>query len=259
MIDINQIESFYPPHVRYFKRNILREYLQYKILEILFDSRFSNEIVFMGGTAIRIIYDNSRFSEDLDFDNFSLTENDFRELCGLIVKKLNLFGYDVETKFTFRQAFHCHIGFINILNLLGLSGHKDEKIVIRLDTEPQKIKYTPDRKIINKFDIFTHINVVPVDILLSQKLLALLKRKRTMGRDLFDIVFLTAKTNPDFNYLGQKIGITDKTELKEKILIKCGTVNFKALLRDLEPFLINPEEKKRILLFKELIEGTNWS
>ena len=36
MLDLKQIESFYPEYLRSFKRNLLREYLQYKILEAIF-------------------------------------------------------------------------------------------------------------------------------------------------------------------------------------------------------------------------------
>lgn len=74
MLELNQIESYYPEHLRVFKKNILREYLQYKILEIIYDSKFTVNLVFMGGTAIRIIHGGSRFSEDLDFDNINLIQ-----------------------------------------------------------------------------------------------------------------------------------------------------------------------------------------
>lgn len=33
MLDMSQIESFYAEPIRVFKKNILREYLQYKILD----------------------------------------------------------------------------------------------------------------------------------------------------------------------------------------------------------------------------------
>jgi len=67
MLDLKQIESFYPEYLRAFKRNLLREYLQYKILEVIFDSRFGEKLSFMDGTAIHIIHQNTRFSEDLGF------------------------------------------------------------------------------------------------------------------------------------------------------------------------------------------------
>ena len=45
----------------------LREYLQHVLLRSLFDERLLGEIVFHGGTALRILHDLARFSEDLDF------------------------------------------------------------------------------------------------------------------------------------------------------------------------------------------------
>ena len=80
MLSINQIEKYYPESLRGFKRNILREYLQYKILDIIFNSRLAPKLSFLGGTALRIVHGNNRFSEDLDFDNFQLTETDFVQL-----------------------------------------------------------------------------------------------------------------------------------------------------------------------------------
>ena len=44
MISINQIEQLYPENLRGFKRNILREYLQYKILELIFNSRLASSL-----------------------------------------------------------------------------------------------------------------------------------------------------------------------------------------------------------------------
>ena len=75
MLDLKQVESFYPESLRPFKRNLLREYLQYKILEIIFGSEFGEKLVFMGGTATRIIHENTRFSEDLDFDKHFSTQS----------------------------------------------------------------------------------------------------------------------------------------------------------------------------------------
>jgi predicted nucleotidyltransferase component of viral defense system len=40
----------------------------------------SENLSFIGGTAIRIVYGSQRFSEDLDFDNFGLTFEQFENL-----------------------------------------------------------------------------------------------------------------------------------------------------------------------------------
>jgi len=82
MLSLVNIEKYYSPRERPFKRNILREYLQYKILEIIFNSETGRSLAFLGGTALRILYNSNRFSEDLDFDNFGLTEAEFAALAG---------------------------------------------------------------------------------------------------------------------------------------------------------------------------------
>ena len=47
--------------------NIIREYCQHLFLSYFYQKRKSEQIYFKGGTALRIIYNSPRFSEDLDF------------------------------------------------------------------------------------------------------------------------------------------------------------------------------------------------
>lgn len=47
--------------------NVLREELQKCVLFLLAEADFFREGVFQGGTALRIVYENIRYSEDLDF------------------------------------------------------------------------------------------------------------------------------------------------------------------------------------------------
>lgn len=200
MLELKQIESFFPEHLRHFKRNLLREYLQYKILDTVFGSRDGQRLVFMGGTAIHIAYGLPRFSEDLDFDNQGLTQTAFKALVQVVANKLALEGYVIETSVSFKEAFSADVKFMKVLFDAGLSGHREEKILIKLGTEPQNFQYIPQRVMINKFDVFSGINVVPPDILLSQKLCAVLMRKRAMGRDFYDALFLTGMTKPHEGY-----------------------------------------------------------
>jgi len=102
MISLKNIEKYYPDNEKIFKRSILKEYLQYKISEIIFNSEYSEKLIFLGGTAIRIVY-NNRFSEDLDFDNLGLSEDDFTKLANKIKKGLELQGYEVEIKFFLKE------------------------------------------------------------------------------------------------------------------------------------------------------------
>lgn len=254
MLDLKQIESFYPEHFRVFKKNIIREYLQYKILEIIYDTKYAAKLAFMGGTAIRIIHGSNRFSEDLDFDNFNLSKEEFEKLIQSVQKQLMLEGYTIEVRYVFKRAFHGYISISGILYEYKISSHKEEKLMIRLDTEPQRIAYSPQNVIINKFDIFTGINVVPPNLLLSQKILAILNRKRAMGRDFFDTVYLFSRAKPDFDYLKHYANITTMAELKKSLLKKCDTLNLKLLARDVEPFLVNPGDAKKVLLFRDYIK-----
>jgi len=254
MIDFNQIEKFYSKKEKQFKRNILREYLQYKILEIIFDSKFKQNLIFMGGTASRILYGNNRFSEDLDFDNKKLEREDFEELTSLIKMKLELEGYSIELRNVFKEVFRSYIRFLHIVFNVGLSSHKEEKLLIQLDTESQFYNYEPERIILNKFDIFLRVNVVPVDLLLSQKITAIFTRERSMGRDFYDTVFLWGMTKPDLRYLNEKLGIKSFPQLKKKLLSKCDKLNFQQLARDVSPFLTDPSQVKRVELFPDFIE-----
>lgn len=254
MLDMEQIESFYPEYLRPFKRNLLREYLQYKILEIMFDSRFGRRLSFMGGTAIRIIHSNTRFSEDLDFDNLGLEEKDFGQLTRLIQRELQLEGYTVETKNVFKGAYRSYIRIPNILFETGLSGHKEEKLSIQVDAEPQRFNYRLDKIILNKFEVFLRINVVPVDILLAQKIFAILERKRPMGRDFYDAVFLLGKTTPNLDYLKLKLEINNWVDLKNRLLLRCGKFDFEQLAKEVEQFLFVPGDSKKVRFFCEYLQ-----
>ncbi len=254
MISINQIEQYYPEYLRGFKRNILREYLQYKILEIIFNSRIASKLSFIGGTSLRIVHENTRFSEDLDFDNFNLSENDFVLLTREIQQGLEMEGYNVELRNVLKTAFHCYIKLPQVLFDNALSDLKNEKIVIQVDTEPHGFLYTPVRVFLNKFDIFTQIAVTPPDILLSQKLYALLNRNRVQGRDIYDVVFLMQKTKPNYDYLKQKTGLADSDSLKKKILNFIEDLNFKELAKEVEPFLFKLFDSKKVVFFPDYIK-----
>lgn len=254
MISINQIERYYPENLRGFKRNIMREYLQYKILEIIFNSRLTSKLAFLGGTVLRIVHENTRFSEDLDFDNFKLSESEFILLTKEIQKGLEMEGYSVEIRTILKKAFHCYIKLPHILFDNSMSDLKDEKILIQVDTEPHNFAYIPDKVFLNKFDVFTQIAVTPADILLAQKIYALLNRKRAQGRDFYDVIFLLQKTRPNYDYLKQKIGLANSQTLKKELFDRLKGVNLKELARDVEPFLFHPSDSKKIVLFSEYIK-----
>lgn len=255
MVSLAEIEKYYPPELRVFKRFILREYLQCKILNIIYNSEFASKFIFLGGTCLRIVFGNSRFSEDLDFDNFGLTENDFDNLSSVIRKELEKEGYAVEIKNVFKGAFHCIIRFPALLFQQGLSGFKEEKILIQLDMEPQHFPFTSEEYLLNRFDVFTEIKVTPAEILLSQKFYAIYNRRRNKGRDFFDVAFLLSlNIKPNYEYLKFKMNVETEKELKEKILEKCDVINMEEMAEDVAPFLFYEKDIKKVLLFPQLLK-----
>ena len=254
MLDIKQIESFYPEQLRPFKKNLLREYLQYKILEAIFESPLADKLIFMGGTCIHIVHGNPRFSEDLDFDNPGIGRHDFKALSQRVKRALELQGYIVELKNTYQDAFRAYLRFPGLLHANGISGHRDEKLLIQIDTEPQEVQYDPDKFILNKFDVFSRINIVPADILAAQKIFCIFNRSRPMGRDFFDVVFLLGKSGVNFDYLSRKMSIRNKTELKDKLLLRCAQLDFSRLAKDLEPFVYSKKEVNRVLMFPDFVQ-----
>lgn len=254
MINFEEALKGYPQRLRGFKENILKECLQYRILDIIYRSKYADRLVFIGGSAIRIVYQGMRFSEDLDFDNRGLTQEDFQDIAEIVKRELALDGYKVDVKNVFKGAYHCHIRFPGILFEHGLSGHKQQRILIQIDAEPQEYDYSEKKFLINKLGIFRYINTIEPPLLLSQKISACLTRKRAKGRDFFDVVFLMAMTGPDYVYLKKKLGICNKEELITALKDRAGQMNMKSLAREVEPFLFDASQKERILLFENWLE-----
>jgi predicted nucleotidyltransferase component of viral defense system len=253
MLNIREIEQQYPENLRPFGRNLLREYLQYKILEIIFASAFAPKLSFIGGTALRIVYDNTRFSEDLDFDNFGLTDAEFGQLAEIVRSELTAQGMTVQVDTVGKEAYRCRIRLPNILFANGLSPNEEEKILIQIDSLAHGFKYAPDKKILNKFDVFTEIFVTPADLLLAQKIWAIVNRKRAKGRDFFDVVYLLSFARPNYEYLQLKMGVGNANSLRAKLLEAVKPLDLKELARDVQPFLFNADDARKIELFSDFI------
>lgn len=253
MLSLQQIQQQYPEFLRSFGRNLIREYLQYKILEILFNSEYALRLSFLGGTALRIVHGNTRFSEDIDFDNFGLRAEEFDALAEKVRTGLELEGLKTEVDTVKKGAYRCRVRLPELLFSNQLSAYPEEKILIQIDTAAHHFDYRPDKKILNKFDVFSEIFVTPPDLLLSQKIYAALNRKRAKGRDFYDIVFLLSFAKPNYDYLQLKIGVGNADALRKKLLEAASGLDFKELGRDVQPFLFKPEDARRVELFGEVV------
>jgi len=255
MIALNEILKYYPASEARHVRHILKEYLQYRILDIVFSSKYGNQLIFMGGTCIRIVHGNDRFSEDIDLDNFGLTENNFGNLMDIIKSELEKEGVEVEIRNTFKAVYHCYIKFPKILFDNKLSPLRDEKILIQIDSFKLNQRPKTELKVISKFDVFAEIKVYAIEIALAQKIHALISRKRFKGRDIYDVVYLFALTQPDWKYLKKHLKIENQKQLKEKLSGLFTKKELQNLARDVEPFLINAKKIIQVEKFNEWVES----
>ena len=128
------------------KRAVVREYLQVKILDMIYQEKTSLHLHFVGGTSLRLLRGLDRFSEDLDFD---LAEISPREVNNIVIaihkrlKKENI-TVDLYQNMTARRAYF-ELRFKDLLYELGISQDREEKLTIKFDFEKlwQKEKREP--------------------------------------------------------------------------------------------------------------------
>ena len=217
MIDIEYIRSFFPPVIAResrFDRYMLKEYLQLLILDHLATTPYINKVSFIGGTNLRLIQGIARFSEDLDFDCKDLSKQEFMEMTDSVVQYLRQNNVEVETrdkpnpKLT---AFRRNLYFPQMLFNLGLTGHRDERFLLKIEAQDQGVQYQPIVANVNRMGFFFGIQVPPLDVLCAMKFSAILARQK--GRDFYDAIFLLSKTKPNLDFLKARTGISSIEEL----------------------------------------------
>ena len=252
MLTFEQLKKYYTNTAAVSPKSMLVEYLQCELLDSIYKQKQGAQLSFIGGTAIRIVYEGNRFSEDLDFDNFGLSFGDFGDLMEEVIRDMQLKGFTMETRLVEKGAYHCYIKFPHIIQSAVPGSAPGEKILVRIDMVKKGRIFEPSMFTLNKFDIYRNILVNPLDIILSQKLMTILERKREKGRDFYDTSYLYGKTEPDFSYIEKTMAIKKDTFI-EKLLKRCDELDYSALTKDVEPFLMQPEQAQRVADFRSFI------
>lgn len=256
MLDPELVYSAFSGIPKGFRRAMLTEYLQCKILGYIYGSVLSKGLVSIGGTALRIFYGTRRFSEDLDFDSIDVSFQRFTELMDTVGKEFELEGVECEVSAKRPGPFTGTVRFTGILQEWELTARGDEVLRLKIDAGSQNYSYSPEIRILNRFDITATIPVAPDSLVLAQKLNAILERSRVMARDLYDSVYLFGRTEPDMRYLLQKQGTDNRRELANRINRKLSQRDIQRLASDLAPFLPDRKEVQKVKLFPEILR--NW-
>jgi hypothetical protein len=238
------------------KRNRLREFLQHLLLRQLFERDILERLVFHGGTALRILHDLPRFSEDLDF-HLAEPQKDYS--LGLYLKDLERdlerSGYRVGLRPRLKGAVaSCMFGFEKLPYECGLTPHPGEKLNIKLeiDINPPEGFQTETRLINAHFPIVVTHHDRPS--FLAGKLHAISQRRFAKGRDFFDLLFFLSRWKdivPNVRYLNNALRQTGyggpavtEGDWKKWIAGRLDQVDWAQVEREVEPFLLRPEDLK---------------
>lgn len=135
---------------------------------------------------------------------------------------------------------------------LGLTGHRDERLLLKIEAQDQSVQYLPIVANINKMGFFFGVQVPPLDVLCAMKFAAIMARQK--GRDFYDAIFLLSKTKPNLDFLKARTGISSMEELKAALTERLMEVDLNQKKRDFGHLLFNEANSERILQFKEVVD-----
>ena len=234
------------------RRNVLKEELQYYVLNFICHHPEYNGWVMYGGSALRIIHGLDRMSVDLDFEiSYAVTEKFLRELKKDIESYFsNTYGAGVDfltTKITAGRGLllKFHVG-----EELSF-GHPSKQVHVKIDLNHFVApKTVTERRPINYDQLSFVIVTYNMAALMASKLAAIFLRGvrgvgeavyGEKGRDIYDLLwYMGKKVVPDFDYLIAKgIDVKNPRALFDKLTLQMNKVNNKNLEQDLEPLFLD--------------------
>ncbi len=245
----------------------LREILQEIALLGLWRSKFFEKAAFYGGTALRILYDLDRFSEDLDFSLLEPTADfDLGRYSSALEKELSAFGFDVSVEQksksveTAVQSAFLKANTVNQLLIIQageaiarqIPPGQVVKIKLEVDTDPPGGFSTETRYLLQPIPFSVRTCCLPD--LFAGKMHALLCRRwknRVKGRDWYDLVwYCTHHPELHLTHLEQRMRQSGhwaksqnltKEDFKELIATTINELDIKQVRREVLPFVRNPD------------------
>lgn len=200
---------------------IAREYAQHCFLSEFYKSKESDRLLFKGGTALRLIYQSPRYSEDLDFTGINnITYPTIEDVLVQTLRNLTAWGFKIELS----EAKKTTGGYLSKMDF-SFSGFKLQiKIEISFRTRKQKNGGVVSR-IKNEYIPYYDIYHLPLGEIITGKISALLTRAKS--RDWYDLYF----------FLHSRMLEAGHKKLLPEILekLKNSKTDFKKELRDFLP------------------------
>ena len=199
------------------RRNILKEELQFYVLNFIYHHPEYATWIMYGGSALRIIHELDRMSIDLDFEvTHEITE-----------KFLDILKEEVERHFSGTYGIDSNFLTVKIMTGRGLLlkfnvgeelsfGHPSKQVHVKIDLNHFVApKIVTERRIINRSQFSFVIVVYNMSALMASKIAAIFLREQRgvgknvydyKGRDIYDLLwYMGKKIVPDFDYLDAKL------------------------------------------------------
>lgn len=223
-----------------------RDYLQHLLVALLYAR--SQELVFKGGTALRMVYKGNRYSEDLDFNGPNDVPH-LRALWAEICKELEFYGIGAEI----RQEWQSEFGYSFDVSYRGplYDGRDRSKGKVRVDVSLREEAVATRRELVTAIydDVrpFVAIVLTP-EHLFAEKMRALLVRAKP--RDLYDLWLMSRQGwRLDRNILSQKLALYDLKYTTERLTETVAQVaaDWERDMRPLLPQYVPFEDVSRVV------------
>ncbi len=191
----------------YFEQ-ILREEWEMIILKRLFESPFGKDLIFKGGTALRLAYNSPRFSEDLDFSILKkISDKEFSSE----IKKIGSQFPQVEIT-DLKTKYYTYLAEFKIKE-----DWKETPLRIKVEISKRKtFKKGKGYELLLLTSLVTNVqalgNVATLEQIIEEKYRA--ARSRGKARDIFDLWFINQKLKRKLDLKGIKV---PKKEMKRDL------------------------------------------
>jgi len=224
--------------------NIIREYFQHVFLSELYKLSGAQNLLFKGGTALRIIYGSPRFSEDLDFSVFKVADRTIKkyieDLFVQVLMEIERTGIKVEIG---EESDRTTGGYFGMATFTILD-YQPVGVEINISARNGRDVKGEVDSVANDFvPTYTLIHL-PQDELVNEKVFdALLTRKKP--RDFYDLYFIMRRGMLSPKQKQRLAEVKDRVVLEAKNIDFRGELgaflpaNQQAIIRDFERALVD--------------------
>ena len=230
---VNQLKLIYDQNKDQnllYLRNLLKEQLQYFILNFVYNSIYAESFLFKGGTCLRFCFDLPRLSEDLDFDVEAYNKFSFEHFSSDLKNyfKSKLKYDELKVKISGRnKIIYLQFPILRSINFpVNPEKPTDEILFVRIDLAPISGEFFQKEISPKSTPNFSFlITRYSFPDLFAGKIAAILTREtregeskipRFKGRDFFDLFwFLEKKVPPNFDYLRSLTNLSKLDAIKQ--------------------------------------------